>query len=190
MSVSRLKRVLRLAFPVVALALGAALAVGIVSCGGRDEQGLLPGENAQQIVDNLNQVEQDVANGDCDAAAENAAEVQSQIDALGDDVNAQLRQRLEEGADELVTLVPEQCEEATTPIETTTTTEETTTDEEPTTTDEEETTTTTTSPTTTTTTTTPTSPIVPAPGTGGGVAPPGQGDEGSGDGGDSGEGSG
>jgi hypothetical protein len=189
MSVSRLRRMLRLALPVLALGLGAALAVGMVSCGGRDEEGLLPGENAQQIVDNLNQVEQDVANGDCDAAAENAAEVQSQIDALGDDVNAQLRQRLEDGADELVALVPEQCAEPTTTIETTT--EETTT--EPETTDEEETTTeptTTTAPTTTAPTTTAPTTTAPPPeeGTGGGIVPPGQ--SGSGGGGESGEGPG
>jgi hypothetical protein len=173
--------VLRLALPILALVLGAAVAVGLVSCGGRDEKGLLPGENAQQIVDNLNQVEQDASNGDCDLALQHAEEVRAQIEALGNDVNAQLKQRLADGAAKLEQLIPTDCVEATTtaPAETTT---ETTTDED--TTDKEKTKSTTTSTTTTSTTTTSTTPTGPptggTPGSGGGVLPPGQTGDGQG----------
>ena len=162
----------RLAIPILALALGAAAAVGLVSCGG-DEEGLLPGDNAEQIVDNLNSVEQAAANGECDAAADGAEEVRSQIDDLGDEVNTQLKQRLSDGAERLVSVISTSCEEAVTTT-TEPTTDETTT--ETTTTDETEstTTTTTTEPTTTTAPTTTTVPptTVPTTGEGGGVTPP------------------
>jgi hypothetical protein len=166
--------VARLALPILALALGVAVAVGMVSCGGRDEKGLLPGENAQQIVDNLNQVEQDTANGDCELALQHAKAVQTQIGELGNDVNAQLKQRLADGAAKLEQLIPTDCVEAAPPpVEPTTST---TTDEE--TTDKQNTKSTTTSTTTTSTTTTPTTPTGPptggTPGAGGGVLPPDQ----------------
>ena len=169
-------RPLNRALPILALALGAALAVGLVSCGS-DDEGLLPGDNAQQIVDNLNQVEQDVANGDCEAAAEHAAEVEDQISSLGGGVNSQLRQRLEEGASRLTELISTQCVEAIATIPTVEpTTEETTTD---TTTTQKQTTDTTTTGTTTTTTSTTTTPTTTSETTtGGGITAPPQGDGG------------
>jgi hypothetical protein len=178
--------VVRLALPILALTLGAALAVGLVSCGGRDDKGLLPGENAQQIVDNLNQVELEAENGDCGSAAEAAAEVQAQIGELGSDVNAQLRQRLAEGAAQLEQVISTNCVEATTTPHVeettdTTTTEETTTDKgrtDTTTTD----TTTTTTPTDTTAPTTPTGPPTGGTPGAGGVAPPDQSGNGQGSG--------
>ena len=161
----------RLAIPILALALGAGAAVALVSCGG-DKEGLLPGENADQIVANLNSVEQDAANGDCDAAAEGAEEVRGQIEDLGNEVNTQLKQRLAEGADQLVSVISTSCEEAATTTVEPETTETTTTEEteSTTTTTTEPTTTTTTEPTTTTTTPT----TVPTTGEGGGVTPPAQ----------------
>jgi hypothetical protein len=167
--------VVRLALPILALALGAALAFGLVSCGGGDDEGLLPGENAQQIVDNLNQVELNAENGDCDSAAAAADEVQAQIEELGNDVNAELKQRLADGAAQLEQVISDSCvDTATIPtVETTedTTTEEPTTEKEKTDSTTTETTTTTTPTTTTTTPTTPTTGGTPG---GGGVAPPGQ----------------
>jgi hypothetical protein len=162
--------VVRFALPVLALAAGIAVAVGLVSCGTRDEKGLLPGNNAQQIVDNLNQVEQDTANGDCEAAAAHADEVRSQIETLGNDVNAQLKQRLIDGVDRLQTLITNEC----VPTATTPTVEPTTESTTSTTSTKEKSTTTSTQ--TTSTTSTPTAPTTPTTGEGGGVgpAPPGQ----------------
>ena len=114
----------RLALPILALALGAALAVGLVSCGGGDDEGLLPGDNAQQIVDNLNQVELDAENGDCDSAAAAADEVQAQIEELGNDVNAELKQRLADGAAQLEQVISDSCVDTATIPTVETTTEE------------------------------------------------------------------
>jgi hypothetical protein len=166
--------VLRLTLLLLAFVLGIGLAFGLVSCGGRDEKGLLPGTTADQIVANLDQVQQDAADGNCDSAASAADEVQSEIEQLGSEVNAQLRQRLADGAARLQETVANTCEEATAtatiPTVSTTTTAKTTT--------KSTTTSTTTEPTTTsTTTTTPTAttPTVPPTGGtpgGGGVVPP------------------
>jgi hypothetical protein len=166
---------LRLTLSVVALALGISLAFGLVSCGGRDEKGLLPGNTADQIVANLDQVQQDAANGDCDSAASAVDEVQSEIEQLGSEVNAQLRQRLSDGVARLEQTVADTCEEAT-PTATIPTVSSTTTTEKTTT--KSTTTSTTTEPTSTstsTTTPTATTPTVPPTGGtpgGGGVVPP------------------
>jgi hypothetical protein len=184
--------VVRLALPIVALVLGASLAVGLVSCGGRDEKGLLPGDTADQIVTNLDAVKQDAASGDCTGAAAEVAAIQEQIDNLPSDVDSRLRARLEEGAQNLANVVnsPGACE---TTVETTTeptSTEETSTS---TTTEKEKTksttpttgTTETTTGTTTTSSTTPTGPPTTGgtPGGGGVVPTPGQGqgDQGGGE---------
>jgi hypothetical protein len=168
MSVSRLRPVVRFALPIVALAAGVAVAVGLVSCGSRDEKGLLPGENAREIVANLNQVQEDAANGDCTSAAGEVAAIQDQIDRLPDSVDPELRARLEDGAQQLADLVnsPDACVATSTTEETTTeeTTSEETTTEKPKTESTTTTSTTTTTPTTTTTTT-------PTTGGGGGVGP-------------------
>ena len=165
---------LRLTLSTLAVALGFALALALVSCGGRDEKGLLPGTTADQIVSNLQQVQDDAAAGNCDSAASAAADVQSEIDNLGSEVNAQLRQKLSDGAARLQDTVASTCEEASIPTTTSTTTTEPTTTEKTTTT---KSTTTTTEPTTTSTstTTTPTTIAPPTGGTpgGGGVVPPG-----------------
>lgn len=168
----------KLTVPILALALGAAASVALVSCGGSDE-GLLPGETASEIVANLDSVEQLAASGDCSSASSAAATVHAQIDSLGSDVDPQLREALVKGAARLesVTADPASCVETTTET-TTTTTEPTTTEETETettdteTTDTETTPTETTAPTTTTTPTTPTEPPTGGtPGSGGTGAP-------------------
>jgi len=180
----------RLALPILALALGAAVAVALVSCG-RDEKGLLSGDTADQIVANLDRVQRDAAENDCSSAAAEVADVQAQIEGLPDNVDPQLRARLEEGANKLARVVnaPGACETTTaqTTTEPTTTEESTTktttlkqkpktTTTAPTTTTTTPTTTTTTTP-TTTTTTAPTQ-TVPPSGTGG--VPPGRANPGAG----------
>ncbi len=169
----------RLALPILALALGAAVAVGLVSCGTRDEKGLLPGSNAQQILDNLDQVKADAQSGDCSSASAEVATVQDEINALPTTVDAQLRARLSDGAQRLADVVnsPGACETTaeTTAVAPTSTKESTTQKNEKT----KSTTTSTTAP--TTPATTPTTPTTPpgtstggTPGEGGGVVPPGQ----------------
>ena len=147
----------RLTIYIIALALGAAAAVGLVSCGGSNDD-LLPGKSANEILDNLNTIDQLVAEGDCTSAAAAAQEVRDQVEGLPRTVDAELRQRLAEGADNLEQLAASDCEEPTT---VTTTTEEST--KETTATQEEPTTETTNTETETTNTETGTTDTEPPP---------------------------
>jgi hypothetical protein len=147
---SRLRSLSRLAVPILALALGAVVALALVSCGSRDTKGLLPGDTAGQIVSNLDQIEQDASEGSCTSAAEEVAAVQDQIQSLPASVDSQLRARLEDGASRLADVVnsPGACETTPTSTTTSTSTESTT---------KPKTKSTTTTPTTTTTTSSTTS---------------------------------
>jgi hypothetical protein len=118
----------RLTVYIVALSLGAAAAIGLVSCGGSDDE-LLPGSSADQILDNLDTVEELVAAGDCDGAVGAAQEVRNQVDELPRSVDAGLRQRLLEGAEQLEEVAATDCEEPVTITETTEPTEDTETQE-------------------------------------------------------------
>jgi hypothetical protein len=178
MSVSRLTPMSRMAAPILALALGAAVAVALVSCGNRDTKGLLPGDTADQIVTNLERVQQDASEGSCTSAAQEVATIQDQINSLPSSVDSRLRARLQAGAQRLADVInsPGACE-TTTPesTSTTTSTESTTTKEKTKSTTVPTTTSTSTS--TTTSTTLPSTTTVPGPPTGGtpgGVVPPGR----------------
>jgi hypothetical protein len=190
MSVSRLRPVSRVVVWTLSLALGAALAVVLVSCGSRDTKGLLPGDTASEIVANLDQVKQDAAEGSCTTAAEEVATIQDQIDSLPSSVDSRLRTRLQEGAQRLADVVNSAgaCEAATTSTTTTTSTTESSTESTTTKPKTKSTTTTststsTTSPTTPTTTPTPTATTTSTTTTGpptGGAVPPGQRENGPG----------
>lgn len=97
----------RLSASLIALALAAA-ALGLVACGGSDAE-LLPGDTASEINANLDQVEQLATEGDCVGAADAAAAVSSQVEALGG-VDAELKRALSEGAARLNEVVAG-CEE-------------------------------------------------------------------------------
>jgi hypothetical protein len=117
----------RIALPFLALLLGAACAVALVSCGGSSsDQGLLPGDSASQILANLNSVEASANSGDCATAADQVGTVAEQVDSLGSDVDPQLKKALQIGVHRLETLVnaPDAC--VTTSESTATTTEQTT----------------------------------------------------------------
>lgn len=109
----------RLSALFIAFALGAACAVGIVSCGGEDDAGLLPGTTADQIESNLIRVEELSDEGDCIGAEEAVAEVTAEVEEL-QGVNPKLKAALREGAGQLSVAVG-RCEEETTTEETETT---------------------------------------------------------------------
>lgn len=98
------------AFP-VAVALAAAMALGLVACGGGDAD-LLPGDTAGQITSNLDLVEQLASEGDCTGASDAAQAVSLQVEELGG-IDPKLRRALREGATRLNEVVVE-CEETTT----------------------------------------------------------------------------
>jgi outer membrane biosynthesis protein TonB len=115
----------QMATPVLALALGFAAALALVSCGGEDAK-LLPGSTAREITENLEAVEQRAEEGDCAGAAAEAGEVSAQVDAL-EGVDAKLVQVLERGAarlNEVVVTCEEETTETVEPEEEATTTEE------------------------------------------------------------------
>jgi outer membrane biosynthesis protein TonB len=119
----------RLSASILALALGLAAAMALVSCGGSSSADLLPGSTASQINSNLDQVEQLAGEGECVGAENAAAEVSTQVESLTG-VDAKLKQALSEGAARLNEVLAA-CEEATPeePTETTETVEEPETDQ-------------------------------------------------------------
>jgi hypothetical protein len=155
---------------IVTIALAASLAVA--GCGSDNEsKGDLPADDATSLLGQLEEVQANLDVGSCFVAADEADILIADIQDLPSDVDGDLRQALERGAEQLRTLLedPDQCER---PVTTETTTEDTTTEE----TSTEETTTeeTTTEP-TTTEPTTPTQPTTPTTPGSGGVGPGGTG---------------
>lgn len=102
----------RLSAYLIALALGAAMALGLAACGSDGDADLLPGGTASEINANLDQVEQLANEDDCVGAAEVAQAVSSQIETL-DGVDAKLKEALREGAARLNEVVAGCEEEAT-----------------------------------------------------------------------------
>jgi hypothetical protein len=100
----------RLSASLLALALGAVAALGLVACGSGDSADLLPGGTASEITANLDQVEQLAGEGDCVGAADAAQAVSAQVEALGG-VDKKLKLALQEGATRLNEVVVS-CEEA------------------------------------------------------------------------------
>lgn len=92
-----------------ALSLAAALALS--SCGGGEDAKLLSGQTASQINENLDQVQQRVAEGDCIGAENAVAEVRIQIEGLSG-VDRRLKAALGEGAGRLEEAVSRCDEEA------------------------------------------------------------------------------
>lgn len=109
---SRLAKMRRLAALVLALSLGAATAVSLSSCGGGEDAKLLPGATAQEITENLDLVQQYAEEGECVGAADAAAEVSTQVEALSG-VDPKLKETLQRGAERLGEVVAS-CEESTT----------------------------------------------------------------------------
>ncbi len=108
---SRLAQMPRTPLPLLALALGAAAAFGLVACGGEDAK-LLPGETAREITANLDTVKQLAGEGDCVGAESAVQQVGEQIEAL-EGVDPKLKQALEQGASRLDEVIAG-CEESTT----------------------------------------------------------------------------
>lgn len=112
MAFSRLATMRQLAAFALALGLGAATALGLVSCGGGEDAKLLPGATAAEITENLDAVKQLASEGECAGAAEATQEVSAQVEAV-EGVDARLKQALERGVARLSEVVTT-CEEDTT----------------------------------------------------------------------------
>ena len=79
-SFSRLATVRQPAISMLALALGAAAALALVSCGGGEDAKLLPGNTAAEITENLDRVKQYTEEGECVGAEDAVSEVNAQVE--------------------------------------------------------------------------------------------------------------
>src|SRR5680860_935206 len=88
---------------------GALLALGLAACGGSDDERLLPGENAEEIISNLEQVEGLATNGQCASAEDAIEQIDAQVQALPATVSDELRQNLSTGLDRLREVTLDSC---------------------------------------------------------------------------------
>jgi hypothetical protein len=161
--------------PILLALILAAASLGILGCGNSGPEPSIPAENARVLLAKIAEIKANVDVGSCLVAADKTDDLLSDIQDLPSDVNSDVTQALDNGANNLKLLLndPSKCEgrtETTTTTETTTpsTTEETTTERtEPTTTERTQTQTT---PTQTQTTPTQTQTT---PGASGGIGPGG-----------------
>jgi hypothetical protein len=117
------------------------LAAGLVGCGGGGgDGGSIPSADADRLVTQLDQVAERADNGSCNSARFQVGELEQKVGALPQSVDADVRQELNEGLDNLRKLVDEQCQERETPTTDTTETAPTTTETTPTETEPTETT--------------------------------------------------
>jgi len=115
----------QLVISTLALALGAAAALALVSCGGGEDAKLLPGNTAAEITENLDRVKQYAEEGECVGAEDAVGEVNAQVEGLTG-VDPKLVEALQRGAERLSEVVAG-CEEETETVapESEATTEET-----------------------------------------------------------------
>lgn len=99
----------RLSALLLAVALGAACALALVSCGSGDDANLLPGTTADEIEANLDAVEQLAAEEDCFGAEDAVAQVTAEVEEL-EGVDVKLKRALEDGTARLSEVVG-RCEE-------------------------------------------------------------------------------
>jgi hypothetical protein len=116
--VSRLARVLRTGRTALALALAAG-AVTLAACGD-DEGGTIPPANADQMIDQVDQIETAVEQGECTSAQTDVSQLQGAIFSLPKDVGVDTKNDLRDLATNLGNLVTTQCEEPEETPETTT----------------------------------------------------------------------
>jgi hypothetical protein len=109
----------------LALALGAGCAL-LVACGGSgDDQALIPAGGADAMLRELDRVERSVRSGDCESVGGDVSRLQDQVNGLSNRVDAQLRQRLQDGVGNLAAIAPDECVAAQTDTTQTTDTTET-----------------------------------------------------------------
>jgi hypothetical protein len=125
-SFSRLATVRQLAISTLALALGIAAALALVSCGGGEDAKLLPGNTAAEITENLDLVKQYAEENECVGAENAVSDINSQIEGLSG-VDPKLVEALKRGTARLSEVVAgcEEETEAVAPESEATTTEET-----------------------------------------------------------------
>lgn len=90
-----------------------ACALSLAACGGSDD-GTIPVETGNALLDQLERIDAAVKDGDCDLAQEESVAFAEAVNELGDEVDPQVREGLVEAGNNLSTLSREQCEPADT----------------------------------------------------------------------------
>jgi outer membrane biosynthesis protein TonB len=104
------------ASPALRAALAALLVPALVAgCGGSDDSGRLTESRAASLRATLSEVERNFHAGECSAAVEQAAVLQSRASSLPSRVDRKIRRALVAGAERLQALVQERCQEPSTP---------------------------------------------------------------------------
>jgi outer membrane biosynthesis protein TonB len=98
-----MRRLLRLIGPI---ALAAACAV-LISCGGDQEAKGLPPATAEELLNQLDEVEALAQEGSCVSAGDTAEQMQQTLEELPEDVDQELRQVLEDGIARVQSLTEE-----------------------------------------------------------------------------------
>jgi len=90
-----------------------ACALTLAACGGGSDEGTIPQDEGQAILDQLAQVDQQVSDGECDAAEATALDLAEEINNLPSEVDGELRQTLITASGRLIeqTRDPQQCKE-------------------------------------------------------------------------------
>jgi hypothetical protein len=98
--------------PALAAVLSVAAAALAACSDGDDRDKLLSQASAVQLRASLDAVEENVDAGNCQGAANQAATLRQQVDALPNRISRKLRRVLADGADRLETLISTDCEPA------------------------------------------------------------------------------
>ena len=111
-------------FSPLTLAAAALAALAFSGCGSGNPR-MLSEDDSQTLIATVDSIEQSVADGDCERALAQVAELQAQVGTLPPTVAKKLRDRLAQGASHLQAQVPQDCaaEEEATPTPTETPTE-------------------------------------------------------------------
>src|SRR5919106_2202647 len=94
--VARLATMPRPLMYLLTLALGAGIAVVLVSCGGDDEDGTIPPDNASAMLQDLDDAQAEQDTSDCEGLAGAAGNLLSEIENLPDTVDPEVRTALVE----------------------------------------------------------------------------------------------
>ena len=97
----------RLSTVLIALTLG-LLSAYAVACG-QDETGLLSPGRAEGLQNNLDDLERAVDRGDCETAASQIEDIRGQIGRLPEQTDSALRDRLQEGVENLESVAATEC---------------------------------------------------------------------------------
>jgi hypothetical protein len=154
-------------------------ALALAGCGGDDDEGAkIPAAQADSLITQIGQIEDDVNNQRCEGARFHLDELEQRAGQLPRDVSEEVRTNIADAIGDPRRLAADECEGDQTETTEPDTTEETTTEETQTTTETAPPTTTETTPPTTETTPPTVTEEAPPADEGGGVGPPGQGDDG------------